>query len=436
MRSKRAFIALMFWSFAAARVTADEADGDFDLRALEAASKAQIGAFTAEAISLAEQAATQPPPDIQDLAVATAAAAMASAAQRAAREVANAIEGTADDAREARTAVLSEFGDSLYTRSSVHVTVFASRSLGRQALAEIFDDLRHHPNARAVFRGVAARQSLGDGIKEILALVRPDAEGRVPSIEIDPVAFARHGITAVPSMIAEDERTGETLLRVDGGTSIAFVRRALADLEESPNNPREIRIGGLEPIEEEDLIERAKATVASVDMDALRREAMDRAFPRLVADHEDAGYPVADVHRRRIVDPTIEVVAPRGGPKADHLTAYVEPGTRINPLDMRPFTQVLVILDPTDARQPAAAQTALAAHLAAHPQRHVTWIATRLESDAGWDGLTAVEDRLGAPVYLIDERLSSRFQIERVPSLVYAEDRMFVVEEIPALVEE
>jgi conjugal transfer pilus assembly protein TraW len=118
------------------------------------------------------------------------------------------------------------------------------------------------------------------------------------------------------------------------------------------------------------------------------------------------------------------------------LTAYVEPGTRINPLDVRPFTQVLVILDPTEARQRTAAQTAVAAHLAAHPQRHVTWIATRLESDAGWDGLTVVEDRLSAPVYLIDERLSSRFQIERVPSLVYAEDRVFVVEEIPALVEE
>lgn len=436
MRSKRAFIALTFCVFAAARVTADEADGDFDLRTLEAASKAQVGAFTAEAISLVEQAATQPPPDIQELAVATAAAAMAGAAQRAGLEVANAIEGTADDAREVRTVAAPEFGDSLYIRSSVQITVFVSRSLGHQALAEIFDDLRRHPNARAVLRGVADRQSLGDGIKEVLALVRPDTEGRVPNIEIDPVAFVQHGVTAVPAMIAEDERTGETLLRVDGGTSIAFVLRTLADLEESPNIPREIRIGSLEPIEEGDLIERAKATIASLDMDELRREAMDRAFSRLVADDEDAGYPVADVHRRRIVDPTIEVVAPRGGPRPDHLTAYVEPGTRINPLDMRPFTQVLVILDPTEARQRAAAQTALAAYLAAHPQRHVTWIATRLESDAGWDGLTAVEDRLGAPVYVIDERVSSRFQIERVPSLVYAEDRVFVVEEVPPLLEE
>ena len=69
-------------------------------------------------------------------------------------------------------------------------------------------------------------------------------------------------------------------------------------------------------------------------------------------------------------------------------------------------------------------------------RRSSTWIATRLDAETGWNGLAAVEGRLGAPVYLMDSRLSSRFQIERVPSSVYAESRAFVVEEMPALVEQ
>jgi conjugal transfer pilus assembly protein TraW len=167
----------------------------------------------------------------------------------------------------------------------------------------------------------------------------------------------------------------------------------------------------------------------------MRTDALDRAFSRATVDRDHARYPVAEVHRRRIVDPAIEVAAPLGGPAANHLSSYVRAGTRINPLDMRPFTQVLVILDPSESAQRAAVEAALAAHLAAHPERRATWIATRLDAEAGWNGLAAIEGRLGAPVYLMDDRLSSRFQIERVPSLVYAEDRVFVVEEIPPLVE-
>jgi len=251
---------------------------------------------------------------------------------------------------------------------------------------------------------------------------------RTPNIEIDPVAFTRHGVDAVPAMIAERARTGESVLRVDGGTSVAFLMRAFQDLEKSPDGPRGTRVGSVTAIEEQDLVERAKTALLSLDLDGMRRDALERAFSHMTADREHDRYPVAEVHRRRIVDPTVEVAAPIGGAAADHLSSYVRAGTRINPLDMRPFTQVLVILDPAEPAQRAAVETSLAAHLAAHPGRRATWIATRLDAEAGGNGSAAIEGRLGAPVYLIDDRLSSRFQIERIPSLVYAENRAFVVE--------
>ena len=432
MPSKRALIAATLGITVAASAIAETPAGDSDFASFEAASDAHMEASIQEALAVAQEAAARQPVDIQELAVATAVT-----AERAATAVEIGIDGVVEQRQGNRTIVPPELADSLYsghstyTGHSTRITVFVSRSLGRQALAEIFEELRYYPNARAVFRGVAAGQSLGEGIKEILALVRPDAEDRVANIEIDPIAFARHDINAVPTMIAEHQRTGELLLRVDGGTSVAFLARALAD-QSSRDSPLEIRLGSLTAIGEQDIIERAKATMESLDLDEKRRKALDRAFSRLTAGREGATYPSAEIHRRRIVDPRIEVLSPQGAPAANHLSNYVEVGTRINPLEMRPFTQVLVILDPTEGAQRAAAETALSAHLAAHPERRATWIATRLDADAGWDGLAAIEDRVNAPVYLIDERIRSRFQVERVPSLVYAEDRMFVVEEIPS----
>ena len=99
------------------------------------------------------------------------------------------------------------------------------------------------------------------------------------NIEIDPIAFARHDINAVPTMIAEHQRTGELLLRVDGGTSVAFLARALAD-QSSRDSPLEIRLGSLTAIGEQDIIERAKATMESLDLDEKRRKAL-MSWPRL-----------------------------------------------------------------------------------------------------------------------------------------------------------
>ncbi len=407
MRSRRLGLAILALLCGAAMGQPHEELDEYE--ELEALSQAQMEAYMDQARALAQGLA--PDRDMQPLAAETARMARGQLGE-ATVDLAGLVEASRHEVGE--------------RDGSLVITIFVSRSLGPQTLLEIFDDLRHHANARAVFRGVADGQRLGDAIREIHAIASPDADGRVPHVEIDPVAFSRHGIAAVPVMIAE--RDGQVLVRVDGGTSVEFLLRTLEELEEYPGNRRRIRVGSLEDVAEEDLIEAAKARIASLDMDALRSDALDRAFSRLAA--TGTTFPVARVHRSRIIDPSIEVAAPRE-PQDDHLSAYVAAGTRINPLDVQPFTQVLAIVDPTYEGQVVTAEVALGQHLASHPGRRVTWIATRLDTEAGWEGLAALEDRLRAPVYLIDQRITARFAIERVPSLVYAEDRRFVVEEIP-----
>ncbi len=77
-------------------------------------------------------------------------------------------------------------------------------------------------------------------------------------------------------------------------------------------------------------------------------------------------------------------------------------------------------------------QVALARQLGrAGDGQRVVYLATRSERASAWDGWTAVDDALDAPVYLLTPDLRARFAIERVPSLVEARDRVFVVTELP-----
>lgn len=102
-------------------------------------------------------------------------------------------------------------------------------------------------------------------------------------------------------------------------------------------------------------------------------------------------------------------------------------GSRINPLDLMPFHERLLVFD---ASRPE--QVAVARELAArHRDRRLVLIASRLDRAAGWDGFKQLQDGFRAPVYLLNEPIRARFHIERVPVLIDAEGRDIIVREIP-----
>ena len=105
----------------------------------------------------------------------------------------------------------------------------------------------------------------------------------------------------------------------------------------------------------------------------------------------------------------------------------VQAGEQLNPLDRLPFTLRLVVFDATDERQVETARR-LGSEAG---ERRALYLVTQLERTLGWDGLSAVEDALDAPVYLLTPDVRQRFALERVPAFVEARGQVFMVAEVP-----
>jgi conjugal transfer pilus assembly protein TraW len=160
--------------------------------------------------------------------------------------------------------------------------------------------------------------------------------------------------------------------------------------------------------------------LAALDLQELRDRALGRFWQRAALET----LPVATARRERTVDPTLVAAAAVHAPDG---TVLVPAGATTNPLDHLPFTRRLVVFDASDPRQVTLARSL---GRAGDGQR-VVYLATRSERASAWDGWTAVEDALDAPVYLLTPDVRARFAIERVPSLVEARDRVFVITELP-----
>ena len=102
-------------------------------------------------------------------------------------------------------------------------------------------------------------------------------------------------------------------------------------------------------------------------------------------------------------------------------------GTRINPLDIRPFLQRLVIIDPTQPWQLGLAKDQIKGH---GKDQLVTIILTSIPRDNGWDELQKIEHELGQPAYMLPSDVRERFDLQAVPSVVTADSKFFFIEEI------
>ncbi|MBK9496503.1 MAG: hypothetical protein IPO08_18760 [Xanthomonadales bacterium] len=295
------------------------------------------------------------------------------------------------------------------------ILICVSQSMGRGALQEIVDAARGMPDVAIVLRGVEEGQRFPDLMKrmrEMLGEVKTPEE--VARIAIDPQVFTTHAVTRVPTVIMVDA-DDRMVARVEGLGSSEWLRHAVV---------RDGKRGDLGSfgtplaISEQDMAEVIRARLASADL----REAGERAKTRY---WDSLGYidlPVARTDRSRLLDPTFEVTetitTPDGGVVASQ-------GDRVNPLDLYPFPDAIVVLDATDAKQVALVQ----AILPAYADRPVTLISTRFDRDAGWQWLFDTSNRLGLPVHLLQPDVQSRFALEHVPSVVTAEGRYFKIDE-------
>lgn len=306
---------------------------------------------------------------------------------------------------------------------SPKVVVFASRSLGSQGLKDVLDMASGNPDVLVAFRGIPEKANLGEAMLEIQQMAAE--RDPVPNIVINPDLFTEYNVTSVPTIIVRKEQSllsgklPEEVARVTGLSNPAWLLRRVYAGADGDFGVR----GPVESISEPDLIEVMKKRFAKIDWEEQKRGAIKNFWNR----QNFRELPEAVKDRVRELDPTVyiseNITAPNGA-------LIAKKGDLINPLNVAPFTQAVIVFDPLDDDQIERVKDALPRINKVPGVTRITYIVTRLDREKGWDSYTKTTDTFNAPVFLLTPDVAQRFDLEYVPSIITAQGKRFVVQEL------
>lgn len=336
--------------------------------------------------------------------------------------------------------------------------LFVSYSLGESALKEMLEIASIDQSVALVMRGIPEGMDVWAGMAQIQRLA---AEfDPVPNIVLDPTLFEKYQVTMVPTLVFVEQRqprepdlTHEEMdkrfnplnpdyepptladsgSKVDVGNQselkeIARVK-GLSDPEWIKRQVKYGQIGDLGikgpvlEIAERDLIEVMKERVMQVDWDEKKRQASKRYWSNQRFIH----LPTNEKEEIRFVDASVTATRDIVGSDGQFIA---HAGTTVNPLSSRPFTQAIIVFDPTDKKQLHWIRDALPAIEQSEEVKKVVYIATQLETDDGWDNYEALTDELDAHVFLLTPDIKERFELRSTPSVITANSTHFVIHEL------
>lgn len=292
-----------------------------------------------------------------------------------------------------------------------NILIFASLSMHHQTLHDLFISSQKYPNSIIVFRGVPENSNLTEGITLIHSLI--NGLEPLPNIVIDPTMFKKNNIDTVPTIVIKEQ--GQEQARVSGLISPEWI---LNEIEDDFRGDAGVK-GNTYEIVEPDLIEVMKSKVAGIDWEQKKQNALNNFWKK----QEFISLPVASKYNKRELDPSVLVTK-------DIVTANNEiiakKGDVINPLDLRPFTQTVFIFDPTDKRQTNVILT-IKDNI---KTPRATFLVTSMDREKGWTFYNEITDLLDAPVFYLTQDIKDRFLIEAIPSVITADGRKFIIEEL------
>lgn len=295
----------------------------------------------------------------------------------------------------------------------VRTLIFVSWSMGANAIKDIMLAYDERPGTGVVFRGIPEGMKMVEAVSK-MHLLTQETQSQV-SVLLDPMAFRRHHIDTVPAIVLEAD-DDSLIVKAGGTSSIRVVDQAVS--EGKPAGTDLGLQGPTSEIIEPDLMDMAKARIEALDTEAMKKRAIERFW------HNQPGTPLPPVIEpaTRMVDPSVIVqqdILDRDG-------NVVQKAGRINPLEMMPFNQKLVVIDPTQKWQVDLAKREYSEHGRAMT---VTVMATQIPPSSGWELFEATQEEMDAPLYLLKPDMAERFQILRAPSVVTAEGLEFKVRE-------
>jgi len=315
---------------------------------------------------------------------------------------------------QAAQATLAEARDLAADKDRVkwRVLIFASRSLGNQGIDDILEVASAMPDAAVVFRGLPPE--FGVDIEQGIFYLQDMGmkKSPTPSILIDPTLFEEFGVESVPSIVLLEE--GKEIARVQGLSDPTWIGEQRGDLGVK---------GDVREIEEPDLIALMQQKAMAIDWEQKQEAAVQNFWPNQTFNL----LPAARASRTRTLDPSLVVT--EDIKDADN-KVIVAQGTVINPLDIRDFNEIVVVFDPLDKRQLPLIRQYLPQIQTDIGDFPVTWIATQLDKDKGWDSYTAISDAIDEHVYLLAPDVRDRFQLEHTPTIFFARGKAFEIVEI------
>ena len=236
--------------------------------------------------------------------------------------------------------------------------------------------------------------NLGEGIMQVQNIAKQFSP--IPNVIINPTLFQKHNVTTVPVIVALDAEQSalasmptdkiDELARVSGLSDPHWIKREIQEGEKGDFGVKGPMVEILEP----DMTEEAKRRVANIDWEEKKKQAQGRFWTKQTFNT----LPRAPRERIRELDPSIyiseDITAPDG-------TVIAAKGDVINPLDIRPFTQAVVVYDPLDKKQVELVKAELPALLKQPGVNRITYIGTQFDKEDGWKSYKEVTDVFNQP---------------------------------------
>ena len=235
----------------------------------------------------------------------------------------------------------------------------------------------------------------------------------VPKVAIDPRLFKVFNITKAPVMVY---RKGNKWVVGNGITTanwfLAKSREVKGDYKALGN------LSPTKPIAEKDLIEEIKSRVAKIDWEAKRRKAMNSYFEKLPSFY----LPPAQVDKTYKIDPRVRFTKDVHT-KAGKLLA--KKGDVVNPMDYFPGKVLnLFVFNPQSEMQKAVVKQQMK-----FTKGENALLVTGINKEKGLDSIREISDEMGMQVYLLQERMIKRFQLQHSPSKVVLGDGKITITE-------
>lgn len=284
--------------------------------------------------------------------------------------------------------------------------ILISSSLSDSELLNTMRSYKDRKDVVFVIQGVKYKEDLLEELSHFQQLVLDSASN--VTVNLDPTIFKRYNVTSVPTII--HEFNGEMVARVSGITNTQYLKDKKGDLGVA---------GPVKDIAEANFLDLIEEGIANLDFEKMKKNALNdywsnqklREFPEVIR------------RSMHMVDPSViiphDIVSPNG--------QIIARKGRINPLSVTPFQIKLIIFDARSFWQRELAKQ----QFSNTPKGITPILITTNVYGNGWQTFKDATQTYGktARLYLIQPGMAERFGIEKVPSIVTADEKNFIVNE-------